>query len=79
MAVVEGLVKGGDGLVCSVNIRTKNGATNRSGVKKTIQLPTGQMFHQQITALIVVLPNVQDNDWLSGLRSSVPPPEDVGD
>ena len=28
MAVVEGLVKGGDGLVRSVNIRTKNGATN---------------------------------------------------
>ena len=29
MAVVEGLVKGGDGLVRSVNIQTKNGATNQ--------------------------------------------------
>ena len=51
---------------------------NIQEVKKTVELPTGQMFHQQITALIVVLPNVQRNDWLSGLRSSVPP-KDVGD
>ena len=29
MAVVENLVKGNDGLVRSVSIRTKNGATNR--------------------------------------------------
>lgn len=29
MAVVESLIKGSDGLVRSVNIRTKNGATNR--------------------------------------------------
>ena len=46
---------------------------NIHGVKKTVQLPTVQMFHQQITTLIVLLPNVQDNDWLSELRSSVPP------
>ena len=32
------------------------------------------MFHQKLIILIVVLPNVQDNDWLSGPRLSVPPP-----
>ena len=78
IVVVESLMKGSDGLTCFVNIWKENGATNLPGIIKTVQLPTAWTFQWQMIFLTVVLPTVQDNGWLSGQRSSMPP-EDVGD